>query len=66
MTTLLNKRITRAVVVSLVLVMTLGVSVFAGGPLFVIDGRAILWAARNVIGGPLNTQTVAVDRFGLA
>ena len=64
MATLLNKRITHAVVVSLVLVMTLGVSVFAGGPLFVLDGRAILWAARNVIGGPLNTQTVAVDRFG--
>jgi hypothetical protein len=64
MTTLLNTRITRAIVLSLVLVMTVGVSVFAGGPLFVLDGKAILWAARNVIGGPLNSQTVAVDRFG--
>ncbi len=64
MTTLLKTRIARTLVVSLVMVLTLGASLFAGGPLFLFDGKPVLWAARDVRGGPLNSQTVAVDRFG--
>lgn len=64
MTTLLKTRTAPTLVVGLVLVVSLGASVFAGGPLYVLDGKAVLWAARDVRGGPLNSQTVAVDRFG--
>src|SRR5262249_6979514 len=31
---------------------------YAGGPLFVIDGRPLTWQKTEVRGGPLNTQTV--------
>src|SRR5262249_53370819 len=31
---------------------------YAGGPLFVINGRPLTWQRTEVRGGPLNTQTV--------
>jgi hypothetical protein len=61
---MLRRNSIRPLVVSALIVGCLGASVFAGGPLFVLDGKAILWASRNVSGGPLNTQTVAVDFLG--
>src|SRR5262249_23831297 len=36
----------------------------AGGPLLLSDGRPVLWAHRNVSGGPLGSQTVAIDAQG--
>jgi hypothetical protein len=54
----------RTLICSLLLVGFAGAAVFAGGPLFLLDGRPILWANRDVRGGPLNSQTVGVDRFG--
>jgi hypothetical protein len=65
----MTKTMTRAIknrtlICSVLLVGFASAAVFAGGPLFLLDGKAILWANRTVRGGPLNSQTVGVDRFG--
>ncbi len=36
----------------------------ASGPLYVLDGKPVIWADHDVRGGPLNSQTVAVDQHG--
>ena len=36
----------------------------ASGPLYLLDGKPVLWADHDVRGGPLNSQTVAVDKHG--
>jgi hypothetical protein len=51
-------------VVLAALLLSISPWVDAGGPLFVVDGRPVLWADHDVRGGPLNTQTVSVDKKG--
>ena len=36
----------------------------ASGPLYLLDGKPVIWADHDVRGGPLNSQTVAVDKHG--
>ena len=36
----------------------------ASGPLYLLDGKPVVWADHDVRGGPLNSQTVAVDKRG--
>jgi hypothetical protein len=36
----------------------------ASGPLYVLDGKPVIWADHEVRGGSLNSQTVAVDKGG--
>jgi hypothetical protein len=43
---------------------TTALGVEASGPLYVIDGKPVIWADHDVRGGPLNSQTVAVDQRG--
>jgi hypothetical protein len=58
-----NRKVLRLVATA-ALVVAASWRVEAGGPLFVINGVAILWANRVVQGGPLNSTTVTIDAQG--
>src|SRR5262245_16731260 len=62
--TLSTRRLGGTLAAAALIVVAASWSAEAGGPLFVIGGKAILWANRVVTGGPLNSSTVTIDNQG--